>query len=420
MSNRTRLRAMGAAALCLALTASASARTGERDTWITIARADALQANAAFSKAGREGVLAIEREGDVVVARLAEAQLAPLSQWLHRQSGHCGGFVAHVSRDAAFAEAERANRELPEAVQPEFNYTIDNPEVVNAMLPNIKELNIRTNIIALSNFFTRYHNCDSGKQSAKSILTLWQGYAQGRSDVTVQTFVHTGYTTKQPSIILTIRGTQLPAEMVVLGAHQDSIAGTNCNNSRAPGADDDASGVASLSEVIRVALSMGYEPARTVKFMAYAAEEIGLRGSNEIAANYKQRGANVVGAFQLDMTNYKGSPADIFLIGDNTNAAQNAFVGALVDTYLPGITRGTTVCTYACSDHASWSSRGYAASFPFEAYFMPFPPSPQDNPFIHTANDTIAKSGNNANHALKFAKLAAAYMAELAKGTLPQ
>jgi leucyl aminopeptidase len=36
-----------------------------------------------------------------------------------------------------------------------------------------------------------------------------------------------------------------------------------------------------------------------------------------------------------------------------------------------------------------------------------------DNPYIHTANDTISKSGNNANHALKFAKLALAYAVEL-------
>jgi leucyl aminopeptidase len=218
---------------------------------------------------------------------------------------------------------------------------------------------------------------------------------------------------------MTIKGTELPAEVVVLGAHQDSIAGGNCSNDQAPGADDDASGIASLSEVIRVALSMGYQPKRTVKFMAYAAEEIGLRGSNEIAANFQQTGVNVVGVFQLDMTNYEGSPSDIYLIGDNTNSAQNAFVGSLIDTYLSGLTRGTTFCQYACSDHASWHSRGYATSFPFEAHFRPNPPPPQYNPFIHTASDTLAQSGNNANHALKFSQLAAAYMAEMAKGTLP-
>ncbi len=41
----------------------------------------------------------------------------------------------------------------------------------------------------------------------------------------------------------------------------------------------------------------------------------------------------------------------------------------------------------------------------------------QYNPNIHTANDTLAVSGNNANHAIKFAKLATAYVAELAKAS---
>jgi leucyl aminopeptidase len=119
---------------------------------------------------------------------------------------------------------------------------------------------------------------------------------------------------------------------------------------------------------------------------------------------------NVVGVLQLDMTNYKGSGGDIYLFNDYTNAAQNAFVASLVDTYLPGLVRGTSACGYACSDHASWHGQGYPASFPFEASFG------QHNPWIHTNQDTISKSGGTANHALKFSKLAAAYLAEAAKG----
>jgi bacterial leucyl aminopeptidase len=147
-----------------------------------------------------------------------------------------------------------------------------------------------------------------------------------------------------------------------------------------------------------------------VKFMAYAAEEVGLVGSAEIADAYHDQGVNVVGVLQLDMTNYKGSSGDIYIYTDFTNPTQNAFVGSLVDTYLPGLIKGTSSCGYGCSDHASWTSEGYPASFPFEAVFG------QHNPFIHTPQDTIDKSGGTANHALKFSKLAAAYLAETAKG----
>lgn len=420
MSTARRLMATFVGALTLALALALPAQTREGDVWITIERAVAQRAITALAAAGRTDSLAIESEGKIVVGRLSEADVSRLSGWVHQALGHCGGFMGHPTRQSAFEEAARANRGGAEAV-PQFDYTIDNPAVVQALMASIQELNIRNTIISLANFTTRYHNCESGRSSARWIRNLWQGYAQGRSDVTVLPFKHTGFTTLQPSIILTIQGTVFPSEVVVLGAHQDSIrtAGNNCATSRAPGADDDASGVASLSEVIRVALSMDYQPERTVKFMAYAAEEVGLRGSSEIAASFQQQGINVVGVFQLDMTNYKGSSSDIYLINDNTNAAQNTFVGDLIDTYLTGITRSTTVCQYACSDHASWHSRGYAASFPFEAYFRPNPPPQQYNPFIHTSNDTLAQSGNNANHALKFSNLAAAYLAELAKGSLP-
>ncbi|HSK02434.1 MAG TPA: pre-peptidase C-terminal domain-containing protein, partial [Kofleriaceae bacterium] len=84
----------------------------------------------------------------------------------------------------------------------------------------------------------------------------------------------------------------------------------------------------------------------------------------------------------------------------------------LIDTYLPGLVRGTDSCGYGCSDHASWHNQGFPTSMPFESRMS------QYNPTIHTPNDTLAQSGNNANHAIKFARLATAYVAELAKGQL--
>jgi leucyl aminopeptidase len=204
-------------------------------------------------------------------------------------------------------------------------------------------------------------------------------------------------------VILTIKGTTNPGKIVVIGGHLDSTIGWTNENSIAPGADDDASGIATLQEVMRVLLSSNYKPRRTLQFMAYAAEEVGLKGSQGIAADYQSKGKKVVGVLQLDMTNYQGASSDITMITDYTNAAQNKFVKDLAAYYLPSLNVNEDRCGYACSDHASWTNKGYVASFPFEA------PMGQDNPYIHTGNDTISKSGNNANHALKFAKLALAY-----------
>ena len=403
----SRILRFGALALAVALPGG-SAPPPSSEIWITLGQEEADRVLPALALAARAPVLQIESEGDIVVARIREDRLPLLSRIIHERLHRCGGFVAHESREAAF---EAVTQELSLApLEPLVAYTIDNGPVVETLLSGIQETNVRGTIEALAAFYTRYHTTQTGKDSAAWIRDLWAGYAQGRPDVTVELLSHPSSTTPQPSVILTIQGTTLPGEVVVLGAHQDSINFGPWG--RAPGADDDASGVASLSEVIRVAMANGYRPQRTVKFMAYAAEEVGLRGSAAIAAQHRSANVNVVGVLQLDMTNYKGTPSvDIAMITDHTNAAQNAFLEQLVDVYL-GLPRTTTQCGYACSDHASWNSRGYVASFPFESTLN------DSNPRIHSSGDTLALSGNNAHHAVKFAKLSAAYLAELAKGGL--
>ena len=398
-------RCVLALALAVAV-ATARAAAGPDEVWITLGQKEAAHLTEALARAGRGDALAVESEGEVVVARSRERDLALLSQIIHDELHRCGGFAFHSSRDEAFQAVAREAALLPaEAL---VDYTIDNGPVVQTLLSGMQEANVRATITSLAAFFTRYHTTQTGLDSANWIRSQWAGFAAGRPDVTVQLVTHPTATTPQPSVVLTIPGTTLPSEIVVLGAHQDSVNGGA--SGRAPGADDDASGVASLSEVIRVALANDYRPLRTVKFMAYAAEEVGLRGSADIAAQHRTANANVVGVLQLDMTNYKGTPsADIVFITDRTSPAQNTFLGQLVDTYL-GLPRTTSQCGYACSDHASWNTQGYAASMPHEATLA------DGNPFIHTANDTLAQSGNNANHALKFSKLAGAYLAELAKG----
>jgi leucyl aminopeptidase len=409
-----------AAAAILALAVVPAAPAGD-EAWITLDRGTAQQALIGLAAAGHPGALVIVDAGrpealgtaaratDVVVARISVDDVELLPGILHAARQRCGGFMRHQTREEAEWAAARANNPEQRTPQPTIGYTIDNGPVVNAMLPRIQEPGIHKTIVSLGNFVNRRYTCPVGVESATWIKSRWQAIAASRPDVTVDFYNHTGFT--QPSVILTIPGSTLPTEVVVLGAHQDSINqnGSSCSLV-APGEDDDASGIASITEVLRIALRMGYHPLRTVKFMAYAAEEGGLLGSQQIAQAYDNQNINVVGVLQLDMTNYKGSPGDVYVFTDNTNPTQNTFVNNLLNTYLPTLVHGTSACGYACSDHASWNMHGYPASFPFEATFN------QDNPFIHTPNDTIENCGNTANHAVKFGKLAVAYMAEVAKG----
>ncbi len=345
------------------------------------------------------------RNESVYLMQVDEEALPRLSHEVHETLKKCGGFMSHTSRAAGRKAIAEFREAAQRAVKPAVSYLIDDQAEVNPLLSQVQESNIRSTIVKLSTEYkNRYYSTTGGVNSSNDLLNTWKTLAGGRTDVTVSQFAHSW---AQKSVILEIKGTTNPGKIIVIGGHLDSTIGNTNENSIAPGADDDASGIASLQEAMRVLLSSGYKPKRTIQFMAYAAEEIGLKGSQAIATDYRNKSKKVVGVLQLDMTNYMGGSSDITMITDYTNSAQNKFVKDLAAYYLPTLKVSESRCGYACSDHASWTNKSYVASFPFEA------PMGQDNPYIHTANDTISKSGNNANHALKFAKLAVAYAVEL-------
>lgn len=352
---------------------------------------------------------AIDSDLGVVITQLSEGDLEAVSSFAHEAHNRCAGFIVHNTLDEA-RDALRAVRNFRNLPAP-ASFSVGQQTLVQSLLPNITEANILATFTHLSTAYNnRYYQNVSGQMSAEWIRDEWAGHAAGRSDVTVETVSHSGYI--QPSVVLTIQGNSLASEVVVFGAHLDSIrSGSNNDaNTIAPGADDDASGIASLGEAIRVLLSNGFTPDRTVKFMGYAAEEVGLRGSGDIAQQHADAGTNVVAMMQLDMTAFNGSVEDIVFISDFTNAELTSFAGQLIDTYLPGVQHSTDQCGYGCSDHASWHNRGFPAVMPFEARFG------QHNQTIHSGNDTVATLNNSAAHSIKFSRLALAFAVETGMG----
>ena len=373
-----------------------AAATQDKPVWISVADGDieALSGEFDFRELKR-----LARGPEASVYQVNTSDLDSLAGIMHRKLHKCGGFFTSSSLEAARSVVAPAPPAAPAA------YTIDQRGRVSAMLALADENELAATISSLSAYKTRYYASQTGADAAEWLRAYWGRLAAGRDDITVEAYRHADWA--QESVILTVRGASEPDKVVVLGGHLDSIsrAGPAAD---APGADDNASGIAALTEAIRVLTVSGYRPSKTVKFIGYAAEEVGLRGSQDIAGAFRRAGTRVEGVIQFDMTNFNGSPEDIFLITDNTDAAQNSFLGSLVKTYTD-YRLGETRCGYACSDHASWTKNGYAASFPFEASFA------KTNPAIHSDKDTLARSGGRALHALKFAKLAVAYLVETAK-----
>ena len=93
------------------------------------------------------------------------------------------------------------------------------------------------------------------------------------------------------NVVATVKGTENPELVYVVGAHFDSRA-------EGPGADDNSSGTAMILEAARV-IARRPLPA-TVMFVAFTGEESGLRGAREFGRRMKDS-VQVMGALNNDM-----------------------------------------------------------------------------------------------------------------------
>src|SRR5215475_9143432 len=102
------------------------------------------------------------------------------------------------------------------------------------------------------------------------------------------------------NVIATLQGTASPERFYVMTGHLDS----RCTDvldftSDAPGADDDASGVAAVLELMR--LFAPHQFPGTIVFAAVDGEEQGLYGSTFMAQQMHAAGADVQGMFSNDI-----------------------------------------------------------------------------------------------------------------------
>lgn len=340
-----------------------------------------------------------------VIFQINPERLPELAHFMHERFNRCGGFFAHDTRSEAEIDLDEP---VTRTAGP---YSLDQQSVVEPLVAQVREEELRGTINTMAAHHTRYYQTETGVAASRWLQGRWQALAKSIPNASAQLVTHPGW--KQPSVVLSITGTESPNEIVVLGGHLDSISGMwGGGDKRAPGVDDNASGIAVLTEAVRLLGAAGWRPKKTVQFMGYAAEEVGLRGSKEIADRYAREGKKVAGVIQFDMTNFKGSSEQVYLLTDNVDPTLTAFLGKLVETYVR-VPFSTTECGYGCSDHASWTRSGFAASAAFEASFNGM------NRNIHSDRDTLANSGGNAEHSVNFAKLAVAFAVELGKTAAP-
>ncbi len=102
-----------------------------------------------------------------------------------------------------------------------------------------------------------------------------------------------------------VKGRVRPEEIVVVGAHYDSVLGC-------PGADDNATGVAAVIELARI--FFGITPENTLRFVFFVNEEppffqTPIMGSFVYASELHIRGENIIAMFSLETIGYYSSEA---------------------------------------------------------------------------------------------------------------
>lgn len=131
--------------------------------------------------------------------------------------------------------------------------------------------------------------------AADYIRREWE--AQGHA-VAAQSYMVHGI--ESANLDVTVAGATKPREIVLIGAHYDTVSGS-------PGADDNASGVAALLEIGR--RLAGARPARTVRLVAFVNEEPPFffwseMGSAVYARAARARGDDVRLMVSLEMLGY--------------------------------------------------------------------------------------------------------------------
>jgi Zn-dependent M28 family amino/carboxypeptidase len=119
--------------------------------------------------------------------------------------------------------------------------------------------------------------------------------------------------TRITNVVATLHGSVTPERLYVVTGHYDSrVTDVQDATSDAPGADDDASGVAVIMELARVLATRA--PEATIVFAAVAGEEQGLYGSDHMAQAYKDAGADIQAMFSNDIVGtgnaHDGTAAD--------------------------------------------------------------------------------------------------------------
>ncbi|MCR5038112.1 MAG: M28 family peptidase [Bacteroidales bacterium] len=305
------------------------------------------------------------------------------------------------------AQLPRLTRAFP--VVTEVNPTI------REMLDQVNMDSLEATVQHLQDYQSRIWNSDNAYAASDWIASRMQalGLEVEQQPFYANTWMGSGQAA--PNVIGIQRGTLYPDVYVVCGSHFDSFSyEAMYGGGSAPGADDNATGVASVLESARIMTQ--YEFEYSIIYCAYGCEEMGLYGSEAYASRCQQEGMDIIGYFNNDMNGYLyGDQIHIDCIYPNSVEPIGTYYMNVGEVYYPELPIRHVNFNQGDSDHTSFNNHGYMGIYPFEDY-------ENYSPYIHTPNDLIGTSVNSFEMGQQYCQMNIACLAEIANpvGDTPQ
>jgi peptidase M28-like protein len=171
------------------------------------------------------------------------------------------------------------------------------------------------------------------------------------------------------NVVATQPGTDTPGQVIVVGAHFDSV-----NN---PGADDNATGTALVMETARI-LSQ-HRATRTIRYCLFDREEQGRRGSIAYVAAHP---GETVLAVTADMIGHDSGAFGTDLYGRTTSSSVVNGLASAITTYGNHLSPFVNLGNFSFSDHWSFESVGIPSVVAIERCYT-------CNANYHTPNDAV-------------------------------
>lgn len=207
------------------------------------------------------------------------------------------------------------------------------------------------------------------------------------------------------NVIATIPGEDLT--QVLVTAHYDSRSGTN--EAYAPGADDNASGVAGVLESAR--LLSACTPRHTLRFVCFGGEEFGMFGSYRYVSDATGLRDSILAVMNLDMVGYDGNDDGVVELNSNIDDPLSVAAAEVAEdvvwVYDVNLSpRHRVADAKPNSDHGRFWERGFTA-------FMLNEDRDDFNPYYHSTNDRLKEM--NLGYTTENVRATVGWMAHMAK-----